>query len=109
MPKFPDQKTVKVILPSTKDSEDPAYVVIKETLTVGDLMDLKGDEGSLKIGIKMLESLIVEWNFTDKDGKPSPITIDNIKRMDIDDIVYLMTKKIKLPKSDIIDNEKKSD
>jgi hypothetical protein len=95
--------TEKIILPSSKEG-DQAWVVIKTNLTIG---DVTGSEGVDKMAasFKMLANIIREWNFTDKDGQIVPITEDNIKLMEISDVLEIQ-KRVKLP-TEVMDELKK--
>jgi len=85
---------------------DDAYVVV--------LKNPKGDtfeslpEDATEAGNIMLEKLIREWNFTEKDGSPAPITSENIGRALSQFDVALINKELGLDKLIMTDKKKDS-
>lgn len=93
MPQLASQGTTKkVVLPSTKDLAEPeqAWVVIQTgRILGGDTVNVDDPESQMGVALSILSGRIKEWNFTEADGKPTPITLDNVKRLELDDMNYL--------------------
>ncbi len=90
MPTFKEEALETITLPSSAD--DPVIVTVDATITGGTAEDIYGDGvGNAPIS-KLLTSAIREWNVTDKDGSPLPITQDNVRRMDPKDFSFLGEK-----------------
>jgi len=84
----------KVFLPSSKDlAEDQKEWVVLE---VGPMMGadmLEADTFDKPIGFKfeVLISRMQEWNVRDTDGEVAKMTPENIKRLNVEDLAYLIT------------------
>lgn len=50
-----------------------------QTIYKGQSKDEITEDGDA--GIRMLEGLVKDWNLTKEDGKPEPITFDNIRKI----------------------------
>ena len=82
----------QIILPSTKDlpAEEQAWVVLDTSpTTAADTLDITEGMGMMRILITLLTNRITEWNYTDENGTPVPITFDNVCKLEIDDLKYL--------------------
>lgn len=93
MPQLPNQgETKRYTLPSsaTLPPEQQAYVVLQGgRILGGDLSNVDDPESKLGVAIAILAGRIKEWNFTEADGKPTPITLDNVKRLELEDLYFL--------------------
>jgi hypothetical protein len=91
-----DKDNWKVVsLPSTESLQDgdPDKAVV--TLDCGpritaDYIDAEAGMNQMRIYAVMLARRIKDWNFKDGD-ETVPITVDSIKRMQVEDITYLGT------------------
>jgi len=87
MPKIEDTiKKIDIILPSNKEVK----LTIRKGMSVGDLEEVNIEEDDFKRSIIMLEKMIVSWNFTDKDENPLPIVYDNIRKLNISDMNFII-------------------
>lgn len=84
----------KVYLPSTKaaeNEEDRAWVELNVGATSAvDLIHIGGNintEG--EFAATVLVNRIVNWNFTDKELIPLPVTLENVAQLETEDYVYL--------------------
>ncbi len=90
MPKLEDtRKVLKLPLKSIPESE----VVVRDGLLAGDFeyvyaKDISEVEMVLRVFSRMVES----WNLTNDNGEVLPVTIDNIKKLNINDIVDVINK-----------------
>lgn len=104
MPKLEDtRKTLKLPLKSIPESE----VVVRDGLLAGDFeyvyaKDISEVEMVLRVFSRMIES----WNLTDDKGEVLPITIDNVKRLDINDIIDVINQTSFSKKGEGIDKKK---
>lgn len=87
MPKIED--TIKIIDIKLKSNQE-VVISIRDGISVGDLEAVNREEDAFKKTILMLEKMIVKWNFTDKDEKPLPIIYENISKMNILDLNYIV-------------------
>lgn len=91
MPKLIVNTTKRLYLPSTKDlpEEEKAWVEVKDRLTGGDWVAAavgKNNAERTDIGLAMF---IVNWNFTDAEGKVDPITPETVHRLELEDYNFL--------------------
>lgn len=92
MPQLISNTTKRLYLPSTKDApneSDRAWVEVKEKLTGGDWVAAaigKDDAERTEIG---LAKFIVNWNFTDSEGKVEPVTPETVHRLELKDYNFL--------------------
>lgn len=91
MPQLIVTKTKRLYLPSTKDlpEEEKAWVEVKDRLTGGDWVASaigKDNAERTDIGLSMF---IVNWNFTDAEGKVEPITPQSVHRLELEDYNFL--------------------
>lgn len=89
MPQLQDtRKTLKLSIKSIEGSE----VTIKDGLLAGDISFVYGDAGTNNVErtLRALSIMIVDWNLTDKEDKKIPVTLENIKRLDIIDVTDLI-------------------
>jgi len=72
-----------------------SYVIIR-TPTLEDvrnLWDAGIEDGSSEFGFKMLEKIVIDWNWVDDEGKPLPNPIENpsmIEHLPIQELVFLL-------------------
>jgi hypothetical protein len=86
MPILNDVRKLKTItLPSFEGSE----VVIYSTVLVADLdgVDLNNADA---IGMNLLPKLIKSWNFTNEEGLPLAVSLDNIKKLPATDATFII-------------------
>lgn len=94
MPQLPDltNEIKTVVLPSTKDL--PETEQVKVTIRTGEALGADMEEASSfnagGVLFGMIASRIVEWNYTQPDGTPTPITVDNVRRVKYADLIFLM-------------------
>jgi len=83
------RKIIEVILPSFPDSK----ILLYEGLLFGQVNELDNDKlNQVEKGVLSLKYLIKEWNFTDKDGKELPITIETLNQFPAEDLAFLLEK-----------------
>lgn len=92
-----DSKIERVILPSTKDlpAADQAWVDIKTGRILGGDMaavEALSDSEGVSISVAMVANRIREWNYTEKDGTPVPITVKSVARLNFGDLGFLAAK-----------------
>lgn len=107
MPQLPTNTLVsnikQLFLPSTATQADgtptpddqKAWVKLDvgENL-VADLEALNdNDKNSTVSRVRVLASRIKEWNFTNPEGQPEPITFENVCKLDPNDLTYLLGVK----------------
>jgi len=89
MPVLKDfRHTKEITLPGYADSR----VVIFHSLLAKDtdlVVDMQQDMKPSKV-LLVLPKLIKEWNFTNEDGSPTPITAENINLLEDEDIKFIV-------------------
>lgn len=110
MPQLPSQgQEQQVYLPSTKDlpEADRAWVKLQSgRILGGDLSGVDDPESEMGVAIAILAGRIKEWNFTEADGSPTPITLENVKRLELNDMNYLF-EQLDLKQSVSLSTEEK--
>lgn len=94
MPQLPKSSTEqkKIVLPSSADG-DEAYVVIETgRLLGGDIVSITDPSDRSGVIVGLLASRIKEWNFTEDDGTPTPITLENVRHLELQDFTFLMAE-----------------
>ena len=87
----------KFWLPSTDnstDENDKAWVEIDlGKVVIGDIVNNYDDDSSnAKNGLAILTSKITSWNYTEDDGTITPINIDSVSKLDVEDFKFLVEK-----------------
>ena len=109
MPKLQDtRETLKLSLKSIEGSE----ITLKDGLLAGDISFVYGDGmiSDTEKALRALSKMIVDWNLTDDKDQPLPVTLNNVRRLNIKDIKEIMdqtsasTEEMKIGK-----NKKKED
>ena len=88
MPKISEFRKKKTIeLPSLKG----AKVTVYTSLLVGETEEmLSGDQNDFQKGVSMLGKLIIDWNLCDDDDKKLNITLENIKKLPVNDVNHIV-------------------
>ena len=89
MPKLEDtRKILKLSVKSIEGSE----ITLKDGLLAGDMSFVYGDATTNDIdrALTALSVMIISWNLTDDKDKELPVTLENIKKLDIMDITELI-------------------
>ncbi len=93
MPQLQDLKTrptQKIVLPSSKP-EDEAWVEVYTEPLADDIIYLSQFQGEKEnSAVASIYRVIKDWNFTEKDGTKSPLTMDNVRRLSINDLVAII-------------------
>ena len=89
MPQLQDtRKILKLPIKSIGGSE----ITIRDGLLAGDLSFVYGSGATNEIerALRALSKMVVDWNLTDEEGKKLPVTIENINKLDVNDIESLL-------------------
>lgn len=92
MPKFKDAPTTRVYLPSTyheQNEDDRAWVEMRTKVYLGDTLAVTNIQDSLESNLASLTRLITAWNYTDEDGRPFPVTTENMQKLEKSDYEFL--------------------
>jgi len=90
MPKLIDtRKILKLPIKSIEGSE----VILRDGLLGSDATIAFGNEkmNDAERSLNVLSKMITDWNLTDESGKKLPVTLENIKKLNIIDITALIT------------------
>lgn len=85
----------KYILPSTKDlpEADQAWVILRKgRLLGGDIVVSAEVTSERDFALAVLATRVEEWNFTEADGTTTPISVANVRRMEPEDLAFLLTE-----------------
>ena len=89
MPQLQDtRKELKLPINSIEGSE----IILKDGILAGDMSFIYGDADTNDVErtLKALSVMISDWNLVDTVGKKLPITLENIKLLDINDVTELI-------------------
>jgi len=89
MPKLTDtRKILKLSIKSIEGSE----VTIRDGLLGSDATIAfgNGKMNDAERSLSVLSKMITDWNLTDESGKKLPVTLENLKRLNIIDITDLI-------------------
>lgn len=86
MTKFNEIKTKELKLP-----DSGAMVVVKNNLTFGTSLEVLNFKSEKESQLFIAKEMIVSWDF-EEDGKPVPLTIENIKLLSPADGQFLVTE-----------------
>lgn len=100
----------KLILPSTQGlpAEEQAWVVLDTgSLISADILDASASDSHIKVMALMLSRRIKEWNYTEIDGQPTPITFDSVCRLEVGDLNFL-NSQIEVKSGELTTEQKKT-
>lgn len=111
MPQLKDtRETIKLSLKEREGSE----IILKDGLLAGDMSFVYGDEATNDVerGLRALSKMIISWNLTDEKDQSLPVTLDNLKRLNLREVEELLIqtsygKEVKEAKE--ISDKKKED
>ena len=89
MPQLTDtRKIVKSSIPSIEGSE----ITIRDGVLGEDLEWVYGEGkvSQIEVAMRALSKMIEDWNLTDASEKKLPITLDNVKKMNSEDILAIL-------------------
>jgi hypothetical protein len=89
MPELKDnRKSLKLPIPSVEGGE----VTIQDGLLAGDMEFVYGDTATNDVDrtLRALSRMITSWNLTNSEGKELPVTLENIKKLEITDVAELI-------------------
>lgn len=90
MPKLQDARKIVEIkgLPSFADAE----LSLRDGLLMGDVQEVEKIKDRVEQSLKMLEKMIISWNFTDEQDQPLPATVANLKMLSAQDLEVILSK-----------------
>lgn len=87
-----EEKIDRIYLPSTEHlpEEQKAFVDMDtRPVQTADIEDVDPELSQISISVEMLAERIKGWNFTDESGNDLPVTVENIKLLEVSDFVHL--------------------
>lgn len=89
MAKFKSQRTTtKINLLTIPDAEIDVY----DNFLAGDIEIIANEQNKATQSFLIVKQIIADWNLEDESGKKLPITIENIKKLDITDFNHIVGK-----------------
>lgn len=88
---MPILNDTRKIIDLTLPSDPTAKVQIRDGLLVGDVKEVEKITNQTDQSLAMLEKMIVSWNFTDEENNPIPTTRENLAKLEMKDLEYIMT------------------
>jgi len=82
------RKTIKIELPSFPGSE----VILYDGLLFGDAREFDRTKSDLEMGVLTLKKMIKDWNFTDEKGNKLEVSEENLNRLPLTDLTFLLDK-----------------
>ncbi len=86
------RKTIELSLPSFPGSK----VVLYDGLLFGQMKKIGDAKGEIDRGILVLQYLIKEWNFTNKEEVVLPVNEANLNQLPLEDLQILMERASKI-------------
>ena len=89
MPQLTDtRKIIKSSLSSIEESE----LTVRDGVLGEDLEWVYGEGkiSQIEVAMRALTKMIVDWNLTDANEKKLPITLDNVKKINSEDILAIL-------------------
>ena len=88
MPKLDIRKTSELILPSYPDSK----IVLYDRILAGGMERIMEAKTDFERGLIALQEMIKDWNFTDEKGNKLEVNLENLRRLPMEDLTFLMDK-----------------
>ncbi|MHA1329842.1 MAG: hypothetical protein ACTSR2_02080 [Candidatus Hodarchaeales archaeon] len=88
MPKLEVRKTIELSLPSYPDSK----VILYDRVLAGGMERILKAKDDFERGLITLQEIIKDWNFVDEEGKKLEVTMDNLRKLPIEDLNFLLEK-----------------
>ena len=88
MPKIDIRKTIELTLPSYEGSK----VVIYDKVLAGTMEKMMDCKNDFERGLVALQDLIKEWNFVDDEGNKLEINLENLRKLPMKDLTFLIEK-----------------
>jgi len=88
MPKLDIRKTSELTLPSYPDSK----IVLYDRILAGGMERVMSAKTDFEKGLVALQELIKDWNFVDENGKKLEVNLENLRRLPLKDLTFLMEK-----------------
>lgn len=106
------QQLEKVWLPTTAslpdDDANKEWVNINTgKLVAGDIVGIDPAGDQIEASLVMLANRISDWSYTDEAGVPLPVTLDNVKLLDMEDFTFL-AQKLQMDVESLTPDQKKS-
>lgn len=74
----------------------------------GDIVNVDDPNNQMGVALAILAGRIKEWNFTEPDGSATAISLDNVKRLPMEDMSFLFDKLNLNNMTSLAGEEKKS-
>lgn len=88
MPNLEVRKTSEVVLPSYPDSK----VILYDRILAGGMERIMEAKTEFEKGLIALQEIVKDWNFVDEEGKKLEINLENLRRLPLEDLTFLMDK-----------------
>ena len=91
MPKLQDnRKILKLSIKSIEGSE----ITLRDGLLAGDMDYIYGGAtvSDVERALRAFCKMLISWNLTDEKDQPLPITLENVKKLNLEDIVEMLGK-----------------
>ena len=93
MPQLQDLKnrpSKKIVLPSSKDGDEAWVEIYTEPLT-DDIVFLSRYQDDKEMAtVASIFRVLKDWNFTESDGKKAEVSIENVRRLSINDLASII-------------------
>ncbi len=104
MPQLKDtRRKIEATIPSIEGSK----IVLRDGLLASAVEEIDGlsIKSDFQRGLLMLEKMIESWNLTDEENKPAEINVDNLRKLNMSDIDYLLSQTEIGKRADVKKNE----
>lgn len=91
MSRFVSDKTVKVVLPRQSDHDQEEWVEIRTKFGFEEIVDINESAPTKsQVSTALLGLAITGWNLKDEDGNDVPLSVENIRKLDVQTVTVLM-------------------
>jgi len=88
MPQLDVRKTIEISLPSFPGSK----VILYDRILAGGMERIMEAKTDFERGLIALQEMIKDWNFTDEKGNKLEVSLENLRKLPMEDLTFLMDK-----------------
>jgi len=88
MPQLDVRKTIEISLPSFPDSK----VILYDRILAGGMERIMEAKSDFERGLIALQEMIKDWNFTDENGNKLEVSLENLRKLPMEDLTFLLDK-----------------
>ncbi len=91
MSRFVSDKKIKVVLPKQSGDELEEWVEIRTKFGFEEIVDInESSPTKSQVSTALLGLAVTGWNLKDEDGNDVPLSVENIRKLDVQTVTVLM-------------------